>query len=93
MQIFDIFILSCFLGYFAIWRVTPALHASLMSMTNAISGIVILGAINAFDKITAYPEPYLLYLAVFLASFNIFGGFYITTRMLNMFKPKEKKND
>lgn len=88
----DIFILSCFLGYFAIWRVTPALHAALMSMTNAISGIVILGVLGAFAEITTYPEPYLLYFAVFLASFNIFGGFYITMRMLNMFKPKEKKN-
>lgn len=93
MQIIDIFILSCFLGFFAIWRVTPALHAALMSMTNAISGIVIIGAIKAFNEITAYPEPYLLYFAIFLASFNIFGGFYITTRMLNMFKPKEKKHD
>ena len=88
----DIFILSCFLGYFAIWRVTPALHAALMSMTNAISGIVILGALGAFAEMTTYSEPYLLYFAVFLASFNIFGGFYITMRMLNMFKPKEKKN-
>jgi NAD(P) transhydrogenase subunit alpha len=93
MLIIDIFILSCFLGYFAIWRVTPTLHAALMSMTNAISGIVIIGAIKAFNEITAYPEPYLLYFAIFLASFNIFGGFYITTRMLNMFKPKEKKHD
>ena len=93
MLIIDIFILSCFLGYFAIWRVTPTLHAALMSMTNAISGIVIIGAIKAFNEITAYPEPYLLYFAIFLASFNIFGGFYITTRILNMFKPKEKKHD
>jgi len=93
MLIFNIFILSCFLGYFAIWRVTPALHSSLMSMSNAISGIVILGAINAFNEVTDYPEPYFLYAAIFLASFNIFGGFYITLRMLNMFKPKGKKND
>lgn len=93
MLIIDIFILSCFLGYFAIWRVTPTLHGALMSMTNAISGIVIIGTIKAFNEITAYPEPYLLYFAIFLASFNIFGGFYITTRMLNMFKPKEKKHD
>ena len=91
MFILDIFILSCFLGYFAIWRVTPALHATLMSMTNAISGIVILGALDAFNEITTYSEPNLLYFAIFLASFNIFGGFYITMRMLNMFKPKEKK--
>jgi NAD(P) transhydrogenase subunit alpha len=89
----NIFILCCFLGYFAIWNVSPALHAALMSMTNAISGIVILGAIDAFNEITDYHEPFFLYTAIFMASFNIFGGFFITIRMLNMFKPKGKTND
>ena len=93
MHIINIFILSCFIGFFAIWRVTPVLHASLMSVTNAISGIVIIGALDAFDEVTNYIEPYMLYAAVFFASINIFGGFYISARMLNMFKPKEKTND
>ena len=93
MNIINIFILSCFVGYFAIWRVTPILHASLMSVTNAISGIVIVGAIDAFEEVTDYIDPYLLYCAIFFASINIFGGFYISARMLNMFKPKDKIND
>jgi len=93
MPLTDIFILACFIGYFAIWHVTPMLHSSLMSITNAISGIVILGAIEAFNDITTKTEPYFLYIAVFFASLNIFGGFYISARMLIMFKPKEKQND
>lgn len=93
MTILNIFILSCFIGYFAIWRVTPVLHSSLMSVTNAISGIVIIGATEAFNEITDYPEPYFLYVAIFFAAINIFGGFYVSARMLNMFKPKDQNND
>ncbi len=90
MTLLNIFILSCFIGYFAIWHVTPSLHSSLMSVTNAISGIVIIGACKAFSEITDNIEPYLLYSAIFFASVNIFGGFYISSRMLAMFKPKDK---
>ena len=93
MCLLDIFILSCFVGYFAIWSVTPVLHSPLMSVTNAISGIVIIGAFQALNNAQSANEAYLLYAAVFVASINIFGGFYISARMLNMFKPKDKRND
>lgn len=93
MCLLNIFILACFIGYFAIWSVTPVLHSPLMSVTNAISGIVIIGAFQALNNIQTNLEAYLLYAAVFLASINIFGGFYVSARMLNMFKPKEKKDD
>ena len=93
MCLLDIFILSCFVGYFAIWSVTPVLHSPLMSVTNAISGIVIIGAFQALNDTRSSIEAYLLYAAVFFASINIFGGFYVSARMLNMFKPKEKQDD
>lgn len=93
MCLINIFILSCFVGYFAIWNVTPVLHSPLMSVTNAISGIVILGAFQALNNIQTDIKAYLLYAAIFFASINISGGFYVSARMLNMFKPKEKKND
>ncbi len=89
----DIFILSCFIGYFAIWSVTPVLHSPLMSVTNAISGIVIIGAFQALNNIHSDNEAYLLYAAIFFAAVNIFGGFYVSARMLNMFKPKDKQDD
>lgn len=89
----DIFILSCFIGYFAIWSVTPVLHSPLMSVTNAISGIVIIGAFQALNNISTDLDAYLLYAAIFFASINIFGGFYVSARMLNMFKPKDKQDD
>lgn len=93
MCLLDIFILSCFIGYFAIWSVTPVLHSPLMSVTNAISGIVILGAFQALGNVNSVINTYFLYAAIFFASINIFGGFYISARMLNMFKPKDKQND
>lgn len=93
MCLLDIFVLSCFIGFFAIWNVTPVLHSPLMSVTNAISGIVIIGAIQALNHIQTNYEAYLLYGAIFFSSINIFGGFYISARMLNMFKPKETKDD
>lgn len=77
-----IFILSCFVGYFAVLRVTPALYSPLMSLSNAISGIVIIGAI------TGYGSDLWNFIAVFLASINIFGGFAVSSRMLYMFKKK-----
>ncbi|MCM1322686.1 MAG: NAD(P) transhydrogenase subunit alpha [Acetobacter sp.] len=93
MYLLDIFILSCFIGYFAIWSVTPVLHSPLMSVTNAISGIVIIGAFQALNNIHSEYQAYILYGAIFFASINIFGGFYVSARMLSMFKPKDKKND
>ena len=80
-----IFILSCFVGYFAILQVTPALYSPLMSFSNAISGIVIIGAI------TGYGSDFWNFIAVFLASINIFGGFAVSSRMLNMFEKKGTK--
>lgn len=93
MCLLDIFILSCFIGYFAIWSVTPVLHSPLMSVTNAISGIVIIGAFQALNNVNSEVETYFLYAAIFFASVNIFGGFYVSARMLNMFKPKDKQDD
>lgn len=87
-----IFVLACFVGYYVVWRVTPALHSPLMGITNAISSVVIVGAI-----IAAAPEDgfwfstFLGFLAIILASVNIFGGFLITRRMLSMFKRKETR--
>ncbi len=81
-----IFTLSAFLGYFAVLGVTPALYSPFMSISNAISGIVIVGAI------TQHSSDIWNFLAVFLASINIFGGFAVSSRMLTMFKKKEHKN-
>ena len=85
-----VFILSCFIGYYVIWVVTPSLHTPLMALTNAISAIVVVGAIlvsGTFGK--ASWLEILGFLAVFLASINIFGGFVVTHRMLAMFKKKK----
>ena len=88
-----IFVLAIFVGYHVVWNVTPALHTPLMSVTNAISGIIIVGAIlqtvDVNGPITL--TSMLGALAVLLASINIFGGFLVTQRMLEMFKKKEKK--
>ena len=92
MILFDIFILSSFIGYFAIYHVTPILYSPLMSVTNAISGIILIGAITSLNYQHSIQNVYLLYFAIFFASINIFGGFYISHKMLKMFKPKEKTN-
>ncbi|MBM3547212.1 MAG: NAD(P) transhydrogenase subunit alpha [Alphaproteobacteria bacterium] len=83
-----VFVLACFVGYYVVWRVTPALHSPLMSVTNAVSSVIVVGALIAagpqgmdFSKIMGF-------LAVILASVNIFGGFIVTQRMLQMFKKK-----
>lgn len=86
-----IFVLACFIGYFVIWGVTPSLHTPLISLTNAISGIIIVGAILVAGSEQATGlEKILGFVAVTLASINIFGGFAVTQRMLSMFKKKEK---
>jgi H+-translocating NAD(P) transhydrogenase subunit alpha len=90
-----VFVLSCFVGYHVIWGVTPALHTPLMAVTNAISAIVVVGAILVAGHGSGNPTagPGLIqilgFLAVFLASINIFGGFVVTNRILAMFKKKK----
>ena len=86
-----VFVLAIFVGYHVVWTVTPALHTPLMSVTNAISGIIIVGAMLA-----AGPQPIdwgtvLGFVAVMLAGVNVFGGFLVTQRMLEMFKKKDRK--
>jgi NAD(P) transhydrogenase subunit alpha len=86
---FTIFILACFVGYFVVWKVTPALHTPLMAVTNAISSVIIVGAIIAFGSIKGFSIISVIsFLAIVMASINIFGGFLITWRMLEMFKRK-----
>lgn len=85
-----VFVLSCFVGYHVIWGVTPALHTPLMAVTNAISAIVVVGAILVAGAGGDSPVISVVgFLAVFLASINIFGGFVVTNRMLAMFKKKK----
>ena len=86
-----VFVLACFVGYYVVWRVTPALHTPLMSVTNAISGIIIVGAIIALGPQGFGFSHTLGLIAVTIASINIFGGFVVTQRMLDMFKKKERK--
>ena len=83
-----VFVLACFVGYHVVWRVTPALHSPLMGITNAISSVIIVGAILAAGPLAGGASKFLGFLAVTLASINIFGGFIITRRMLSMFKKK-----
>ena len=88
---FYVFVLSCFIGYYVIWGVTPSLHTPLVALTNAISGIVIVGALLVTGLETAGTAAELMgFLAVLLASINVFGGFLVTHRMLSMFKKKAK---
>lgn len=86
-----ILVLACFIGYFVVWGVTPALHSPLMSVSNAISGIVIVGALIIAGVEENAVSKYLGLAAVFFAAINIFGGFAVSHRMLLMFKKKEKK--
>ena len=87
-----IFVLSCFIGYWVIWGVTPALHTPLVALTNAISGIVVVGALLVTGLESAGTTAEIMgFFAVFLASINVFGGFLVTHRMLSMFKKDKKK--
>ena len=83
-----VLVLACFIGYFVVWRVTPALHSPLMSVTNAISSVIIVGALIAAGPATGNFAQVMGFFAVVLASINIFGGFIVTQRMLSMFKKK-----
>jgi NAD(P) transhydrogenase subunit alpha len=87
---FTVFVLACFVGYYVVWRVTPALHSPLMSVTNAISSVIIVGALIAAGAAAFGFSQVMGFVAVALASVNIFGGFLITHRMLSMFKKKAK---
>jgi NAD(P) transhydrogenase subunit alpha len=87
-----VFVLACFVGYWVVWGVTPSLHTPLISLTNAISGIVVVGAIlvAGFGDGGLVTEA-LGFVAVLLASINIFGGFAVTSRMLAMFRKKKRE--
>ncbi|OHC74677.1 MAG: NAD synthetase [Rhodospirillales bacterium RIFCSPLOWO2_12_FULL_58_28] len=91
LELFTIFVLACFIGFYVVWSVTPALHSPLMSVTNAISSVIIVGALIAVGPAKMDFSKVMGFLAVILASVNIFGGFIVTNRMLAMFKKKEKK--
>lgn len=84
--------LACFVGYFVVWGVTPALHSPLMSVSNAISGIVIVGALITAGISQMGMAKIFGLIAIVLASINIFGGFAVSQRMLLMFKKKRKEN-
>jgi NAD(P) transhydrogenase subunit alpha len=88
---FTIFVLAIFVGYHVVWNVTPALHTPLMSVTNAISSVVIVGAIIAAGPGTVGVGAILGGIAVGLAAINTFGGFMVSQRMLAMFKKKDEK--
>ena len=83
-----VLVLACFVGYYVVWRVTPALHSPLMSVTNAISSVIIVGALIAAGPSETNFAQIMGFFAVVLASINIFGGFIVTQRMLSMFKKK-----
>ena len=91
----SIFILSIFVGYYVVWSVTPSLHTPLMSVTNAISSVIIVGAIIASlagtNNVSVFNQSSTFgFLAIVLAAINIFGGFLVTQRMLAMYKKKKK---
>ena len=90
ISILSIFVMACFVGYYVVWSVTPALHTPLMAVTNAISSVIIVGALIAAAAAGSASSKWLGLLAVILASVNIFGGFAVTARMLAMYKKKEK---
>lgn len=90
-MLFTILVLACFVGYFVVWGVTPALHSPLMSVSNAISGVVIVGALITAGTPEMSSHKILGLIAVVLASINIFGGFAVSQRILEMFKKKNRR--
>jgi NAD(P) transhydrogenase subunit alpha len=88
-----IFVLAIYVGYHVVWTVTPALHTPLMAVTNAISAIIIIGAMLAAGLTEGWLAQGMGTLAVTLAAVNVFGGFLVTQRMLEMFKKKEPKQN
>ncbi len=89
IQQLSIFVLAVFVGYYVVWSVTPALHTPLMSVTNAISSVIIVGALIAAGPQAATLSKILGTIAIGLAAVNIFGGFAVTQRMLSMYKKKK----
>jgi NAD(P) transhydrogenase subunit alpha len=89
VALLTIFALACFVGYYVVWRVTPALHSPLMAVTNAVSSVIIVGALLAAGLKGVGAAQLFGGIAVVLASINIFGGFIVTHRMLSMFKKKQ----
>ena len=90
LQELTVLILAISIGYYVIWSVTPALHSPLMSVTNAISSVIIVGALIAVGPALFCISKIMGFIAVMLAAVNIFGGFIVTQRMLKMFKKKKK---
>jgi NAD(P) transhydrogenase subunit alpha len=88
VQLFTVFVLACFVGYYVVWRVTPALHSPLMAVTNGISSVIIVGALIAAGPAEFDIAKIMGLVAVALAAVNICGGFLVTHRMLSMFKKK-----
>lgn len=89
VALLTIFALACFVGYYVVWRVTPALHSPLMAVTNAVSSVIIVGALLAAGLKGMGAAQIFGFIAVALAAVNIFGGFIVTHRMLSMFKKKQ----
>ncbi len=88
--LFTVFVLAVFVGFYVVWSVTPALHSPLMSVTNAISSVIVVGALIAAGPADVDFSKVMGFVAVTLASVNIFGGFIVSQRMLAMFKKKQK---
>jgi NAD(P) transhydrogenase subunit alpha len=88
--LFAVFLMACFVGYYVVWNVTPALHSPLMAVTNAISSVIVVGAMLAAGLAASGWAMGFGFIAVTLASVNIFGGFMVTQRMLQMFQKKKK---
>src|SRR6195256_197634 len=89
VALLTVFALACFVGYYVVWRVTPALHSPLMSVTNAVSSVIIVGALIAAGPSDFSFAKLMGFIAVTLAAVNIFGGFIVTQRMLQMFQRKK----
>jgi NAD(P) transhydrogenase subunit alpha len=90
LSMFTVFVLACFIGFYVVWSVTPALHSPLMALTNAISSVIIVSGLLAAGPMDMDFSKVMGFMAVTLASVNIFGGFIVTNRMLSMFKKKKK---
>ncbi len=89
IYLLSVFLMACFVGYYVVWNVTPALHSPLMSVTNAISSVIVVGAMLATGLGTSGWATGFGFIAVTLASVNIFGGFVVTQRMLSMFRRRQ----
>lgn len=89
LSLFTVFVLACFIGFYVVWSVTPALHSPLMALTNAISSVIIVSGLLAAGPMEMDFSKVMGFMAVTLASINIFGGFIVTNRMLTMFKKKK----